>query len=204
MRRLVGFFAIALFLSIPLAANADTVGTANLNVAYSPPTGGGYYLDYDGTTSLSNFGYNITNAEVFCVSNVPLNNAQQPFTFYTITNEASTGIDAVFAGGLFVKLSRAAWVADNWITWGSSDDMKGEAQKAVWKIMGFNDFVGSDGADLEMYNASSVGEGVANYHWYYAADSQDFLTPVPEPGILILLGLAMSAIGIAAPFVRKI
>ena len=33
---------------------------------------------------------------------------------------------------------------------------------------------------------------------------QDMLVCVPEPGILILLGLAMSAIGIAAPFVRKI
>ena len=33
--------------------------------------------------------------------------------------------------------------------------------------------------------------------------AQDMLT-VPEPGILILLGLAMSAIGIAVPFVRKI
>ena len=33
--------------------------------------------------------------------------------------------------------------------------------------------------------------------------NQDMLA-VPEPGILILLGLAMSAIGIAAPFVRKI
>jgi len=30
------------------------------------------------------------------------------------------------------------------------------------------------------------------------------LIPVPEPGILILLGIAMSAIGIAYPFVRKI
>jgi hypothetical protein len=33
---------------------------------------------------------------------------------------------------------------------------------------------------------------------------QDQLVCVPEPGILILLGLAMSAIGIAVPFVRKI
>jgi hypothetical protein len=30
------------------------------------------------------------------------------------------------------------------------------------------------------------------------------LIPVPEPGILILLGIAMSAVGIAYPFVRKI
>jgi hypothetical protein len=36
-------------------------------------------------------------------------------------------------------------------------------------------------------------------------DSAWFSTvPVPEPGILILLGIAMSAIGIAYPFVRKI
>lgn len=35
-------------------------------------------------------------------------------------------------------------------------------------------------------------------------NDQSMLVLVPEPGILILLGLAMSAIGIAVPFVRKI
>jgi hypothetical protein len=85
--------------------------------------------------------------------------------------------------------------------------MKGEAQKAVWKIMSVNDLVGASGEDLAMYNASSAGSGVANGNWYFAYDSQDFLTPhcaVPEPGILILLGIAMSAIGAASWRLRKL
>jgi len=206
MRKLVSFFAIALFLSIPLAANADTVGTANLTVAYSSPIEGGYYLDYDGTTSSPSVGFNysITNAEIFCVSNVPLNNAIQPFKFYSITNEDITGIDAVFGADTFNKLARAAFVGNNWESYGATDTNKGEAQKAVWKIMGFNDFVGNDGLDLALYNAAMAWTPTAISNWYYAADTQDFITPVPEPGILILLGIAMSAIGAASWRLRKL
>ena len=209
MKKLVSFFAIALFLSIPLAANATPLGTGSMNLYYSPPIGGGYYLDYDGQVVSSNFGYTTPLVEIFCVSNQPLTSGN--FTFYTITNEALTGLDANFGAGTFDKLARAAWVGDHWTTYFGTpgyptlDDVKGEAQKAVWEIMVIGlDFVGSDGLDLKIYNDAMAWTPAPNGNWYYAVDSQDYITPVPEPGILILLGIAMSAIGIASWRIRKL
>ena len=46
---------------------------------------------------------------------------------------------------MFAKLSQAAGVADNWKSYIDANDpdiVKGEAQKAVWKIMGVNNLVG--------------------------------------------------------------
>jgi hypothetical protein len=205
MKRLFSFFAIALFLSFPLAASADGLGTGVMDLYYSGPTEGGYYLDYDGQVVSSNFGYTTPLVEIFCVSNDPLHSGQT-FTFYAI----NTGLDAVFGAGTFDKLARAAWVADNWKSYidGNNPDLvKGEAQKAVWAIMDLptlKDIMGTTGIDYAIYTDALKPTPTANSNWYYAVDSQDYLTPVPEPGILILLGIAMSAIGIAVPFVRKI
>ena len=57
MKKLISFFAVALFLSIALAANASMVGTGDLNVTWSGPMVGNYYGDYDGQVVSSNFGY---------------------------------------------------------------------------------------------------------------------------------------------------
>jgi hypothetical protein len=201
MKKLVVFFAIALFLSIPLTANADTlVGTEGLTISWNGTyPWGGYATLYYGTTfkydSVPDFGYWITNAGVFCVSSTELNNTVQPFDFYTISNNQT--------------MARAAWVADNWTSYSDYGSNllygKSEAQKAIWQIVGAFSSAGS-GFAKKLYDAAMSQDVTSNSHWYYADDSQDFLTPrpVPEPGILILLGLAMSAIGIAVPFARKI
>jgi hypothetical protein len=143
--------------------------------------------------------------EVFCVSGQNL--ADGTFKFYTITNEAGTGLDAVFGVGFFAKMARSAWVGDNWTTYIGAQDqdfVKGEAQKAVWNIMGVMNIL-TGGLDTTIYNAAMLQNPADNYNWYFAytpyetgkPDYQDYITPtpVPEPGILILLGLSMVSIG---------
>ena len=68
MKKLVSILVIALFLCMPLAASAAPLGQGYLDSGYSGPTGGGYYLDYDGAVTSSNFGYTTGWEEIFCVS----------------------------------------------------------------------------------------------------------------------------------------
>ena len=196
MKGLLSFCAIALFLSTPLAANANLVGTGYMDLAYSPPTGGGYYLDYDGKVMSSTFGYTTGWEEVFCVSRQDLHDTT--FAFYTVTGD----LDAEFGGGTFAKLSAAAWIADHWTAWGTTDAVKGEAQKAVWKIMDVMDITEGSGTDFDIYSSANSQPVKANGNWYFAyspsvgpfaagvADYQDYLTPapVPEPSTLLLVG----------------
>ena len=192
MKKLISFFAVALFLSIALAANASMVGTGDLDVTWSGPMVGNYYGDYDGQVVSSNFGYTTGVEEVFCVSKDDGNGGL--YDFYTITSDLTN----------YATLSKAAWIADNWTRWGSDDATKVEAQKAVWQIMGVMNEVGTSGTDYAIYLAANNISNYTTERWYYAlspsstaptgTNYQDFLTPVtptPIPTALWLLGTGL-------------
>lgn len=199
MKKLMSILVIALFLSIPFGANATYLGNGMLDVNWSSPIEGGYYLDYDGTVLSSNFGYTTGLSDIFCVSLESPDAAPAPYSFHAIDSALPN----------FAVLSEAAWIADNWIGYfgGSSDYYKGEAQKAIWKAMNIMDITEASGDDYNIYLAAITHTGYLTSNWYYADSPaqfvgtndipgialQDFLTPVPtpEPTTILLIGLGL-------------
>jgi hypothetical protein len=113
--------------------------------------------------------------------------------------------------GLYEKLAQAAWIADNWISHGTSDIIKEEAQKAVWEVTDILHRVGDSRTDYEIYNAALSHTDYLTSNWYYAhspggntsTNYQDYLTPtapVPEPATILLLGTGLISL---AGFGRK-
>ncbi len=206
MKKLSVVFAIALFLFIPLVANADTVGTAYMAISWSDTLPGvPYYVLYYGSISNASFpySYNGTTVDLFCISSTEASSGK--FEFNTISsgtfNPSYYDINGNNVAISSTALSEAAWVADNWKTYGTGSKYDREmAQLAIWKILGIGDYTAGYSEAQQMVTVASSHGDYATSNWYAAFDGQDYLVPkaVPEPGIIILLGIALSAVGLAS------
>lgn len=217
MNGLIKVMVIGVLFVFPICANADIIGDVSLKVSASSPTGivyfpstsGNYYLDYD--VSLN--GGSLT--EAFCVEDANASSTTQQYTLISIDNGLSDfGLPAD-------SYLLAALVANNFLA-DQTEAAKAAAQIAVWEIIfdydgtaeslnlatgDFHSTAYQSAAQQILDSLPSTAPTTVN-GWALAVNPtittgdiitepyQNYLVQVPEPGLIILLGIAVSAIGV--------
>ncbi len=97
-------------------------------------------------------------------------------------------------------LQAAIWMLEDEMAWNSSNKFI----NLLLTTTPYNTEAGAKAPANGAYGVIVLNLWDKNHPGDYNYRVQDQLYVTPEPGILILLGIAMSAIGMAVPFVRKI
>jgi hypothetical protein len=218
MRRFLILIALLLGLgltALPAPANADSVATMHLG-ATGAYWGGTSYLvggggPYD-LTLVSTDG--LMSGTAFLGILIPNTTAGISVSIGTGLETSNVLFDSGFLGGIGV-------LNEPGLTDYNFGSMRSASGQVIPTPAGFK-FYASDW-NLGAYSSSnstggltftvdSLPAGTVLVAWLEDGSGNaiertplsESLTVVPEPGILILLGIAMSAIGIAVPFLRKI
>lgn len=207
-------FAWTLIL-FPAHGNAGIIGTVDLKMSYSSPTGsvtfptgsGTYYLDYDASIN------GRTSQEIFCVENAAGSTATQKYTLFSINKDLSG-----FGLANYQRYQAAAWIAEYYFQLGNTatDAEKAAAQIAVWEII-FDGLTSKDlssGSFKASTSLNSMASAILNQvptsygdyqytPWALAVSPpydgtpivvepyQNYLVRVPEPSAVFFFGTGL-------------
>jgi hypothetical protein len=224
MKKLIGVLLGSLFLVFPLCANADIIAQVTLTEQAFGPSQVATFPGLGSVNALLYYELSLNNGpylQGFCVEAQYSPPGGTAYTLLSIDQSLQTTFNLNAQ-----NYEAAAYVAQKWASGQITD--RAAAQLAIWEItldgIGNLDLSGgsfSTGASIYTTDANAILAALpltfsGSNTWALAVNPptyggpvsnqpyQNYIVPVPEPGILILLGIAMSAIGAASWRIRKL